>query len=561
METPLPSQVSFEPPEPGHWVLDTVHAQRPMTRYSGRLMTEGLRRGFGESTARYGLMVDHMRMTTLHGFLYSQMVPFGLTPEGPLPPTHPDIQRRIETAERAFADKTWREDLRDWEERVKPAAIRAHRALQAVQPTTLSTEALVRHLRDVTEHLTEMNRLHHRYTLAHVLPVGDFLVHALAWTGRSTGELARLLKGASAASAQLGTSEPPALVRALREDPAALALLRSPAPAQERLERLAALPGAVGERMRDYLQEVGQRGLGYDVADPRMVEVPEALLGGIRGAVEGRSAEEDASEAAHLARMREAVPGEHRATFDTLLAEARSVYGLRDDRGIHTDGWAVGLARRALLAVGERLRQMGRLARAELVLDAEREELEALLAGAATPTNEELERRAHWRMNTLATQAPASLGPPPPPPPPLDRLPPGARRLNTALMFYMGSMFGDAPAQPTTTTSTSTSVKGLAVSPGLYEGIARVIVDQKDLERIQKGDVLVAATTSPYFNVVLPLLGAIVTDRGGQLCHAAIITREYGIPGIVGTREATKKVRDGARVRVNGTTGELQVLS
>jgi len=60
--------------------------------------------------------------------------------------------------------------------------------------------------------------------------------------------------------------------------------------------------------------------------------------------------------------------------------------------------------------------------------------------------------------------------------------------------------------------------------------------------------------------VVLPLLGAIVTDRGGQLCHAAIVTREYGIPGIVGTRDATKIVRDGARVRVNGTTGELRVL-
>ena len=66
--------------------------------------------------------------------------------------------------------------------------------------------------------------------------------------------------------------------------------------------------------------------------------------------------------------------------------------------------------------------------------------------------------------------------------------------------------------------------------------------------------------TSPYFKVVLPLLGAIVTDRGGQLSHAAIVAREYGIPGIVGTRDATRVIPDGARVRVDGTTGEVRLL-
>ncbi len=81
-----------------------------------------------------------------------------------------------------------------------------------------------------------------------------------------------------------------------------------------------------------------------------------------------------------------------------------------------------------------------------------------------------------------------------------------------------------------------------------------------DFGRIKQGDVLVTRMTSPYFNVVLPLLGAIVTDRGGQLCHAAIVAREYGIPGIVGTRDATRAIPDGARVRVDGATGEVRLL-
>jgi pyruvate,water dikinase len=77
---------------------------------------------------------------------------------------------------------------------------------------------------------------------------------------------------------------------------------------------------------------------------------------------------------------------------------------------------------------------------------------------------------------------------------------------------------------------------------------------------LQQGDVLVTRSTASSFNVVLPLLGAVVTDRGGQLCHAAIVAREYGIPGVVGTREATTLIPDGARVRVDGARGEIHVL-
>jgi pyruvate,water dikinase len=72
--------------------------------------------------------------------------------------------------------------------------------------------------------------------------------------------------------------------------------------------------------------------------------------------------------------------------------------------------------------------------------------------------------------------------------------------------------------------------------------------------------VLVTRSTSPYFNVVLPLIGALVTDRGGQLCHAAIVAREYRMPAVVGTRDATQRIRDGARVRVDGAAGEVRLL-
>jgi pyruvate,water dikinase len=75
-----------------------------------------------------------------------------------------------------------------------------------------------------------------------------------------------------------------------------------------------------------------------------------------------------------------------------------------------------------------------------------------------------------------------------------------------------------------------------------------------------QGDVLVTESTSEAFNILLPLLGAIVTDAGGLLSHSAIVAREYGIPGVVGTREATDRIPDGARVRVDGTAGEVSVI-
>ena len=101
---------------------------------------------------------------------------------------------------------------------------------------------------------------------------------------------------------------------------------------------------------------------------------------------------------------------------------------------------------------------------------------------------------------------------------------------------------------------------GLAASQGVYEGPARRIAGPSEFGRIAKGDVLVTESTTEAFNILLPLLGAIVTDNGGLLSHSAIVAREYGIPGVVGTREATDRIADGVRVRVDGDAGEVTVL-
>jgi pyruvate,water dikinase len=124
-----------------------------------------------------------------------------------------------------------------------------------------------------------------------------------------------------------------------------------------------------------------------------------------------------------------------------------------------------------------------------------------------------------------------------------------------AIGISLGELFGSSEAP-----HEQHKLRGLAASRGVYEGPARRVSHASEFDRIKKGDVLVTESTTEAFNILLPLLGAIVTDSGGLLSHAAIVAREYGVPGVVGTREATQRIADGARVRVDGNAGEVTVL-
>ena len=93
------------------------------------------------------------------------------------------------------------------------------------------------------------------------------------------------------------------------------------------------------------------------------------------------------------------------------------------------------------------------------------------------------------------------------------------------------------------------------------EGVARVVSSVDDaITRLEPGDVLVVRVTSPAFNAVLPLAGALVTEHGGAISHAAIAARELGIPAVVGVHDATRQIRDGERVRVDPEAGRVTLL-
>ncbi|HVM14634.1 MAG TPA: PEP-utilizing enzyme [Egibacteraceae bacterium] len=557
----------FEPPGPGLWSLDTVHFPRPATHFTMELFPQPARRGFVEATARYGLLLDHIAWAFVQRWAYLCPRPFWSLGAGEeltrrsweaRVDSTPALRARLATSSRVFQERRWQEEVRQWDDRIKPAMRESHLMLQAVDPSNLDVDGLQGHLGRCRQNLHRAIHEHHRLNVAPVVPAGDFLVHAREWTGRAPATLVPLVRGDGPFALGAAT-ELARLAEALRVDPAGDTLLAGEDP-DAVLATLATRPGPVGQAAADYLGLVGHwsAGSGFDVGEPCLAELPGIVVGTIRVALDSRvggpasdAPEEEAAE--RTAEVRADVPPSARGTFDELLGEARASHRVRDERATYCDVWAYGLARRAILAAGERLAGSGTIDEPAHLVEAGHLEMRSLLADGAGPSAKELAARARYRADAREEVAPGVLGGPPPTPVPTEWLPEGAARTERAFRAYVAAMSEGTPAPE------KTAVTGMAASPGIYEGRACVVRTADELARIGRGDVLVTGSTTPAFNAVLPLVGAIVTDRGGLLSHAAIVAREYGIPAVVGTGDATRRVQDGDRVVVDGGLGQVDV--
>jgi len=556
------SSIEFKAPGPGSWELEQTHFAKPATRYGSSIVSDPLARGFGEGTKRYGLLLDTLRMRFVNDFCYGKFVAVGAPDNASGPPPrpifmlvtrlHPEIRRRTAAAPDVFERKLWREDMRRWDEEIKPDSIKRNSELQKTPIASLDDKAFIAYLDKIKANCEEMIYRHHMFTISCCFPVGHFVSEVQRWTDLPSGEVLGTLKGAAPISRGVGTEALERLRTALAARGITADSVRGRS-APRVLDDLLSREGLAAP-LQAYLDEVGYRLVsGYDIADNYALEMPEMLVSAIFGNQDKADRKGDFSQRRDALRAK--VPAARRTEFDGLLEEARFIHRLRDERGMYNDSWGTGLARRAMLEAGRRLVQRGVLPEASLAISASHDEVVHLLNGGKEPSVEELRRREVWRQTKTVADAPPFLGAEPKGPPPVHWLPrkarPNARAVGTAIREIF-----NVPVQK----AAPKSVAGLPVHPGIYEGPARIINGPQDFNRLQQGDVLVTRNTGPAFNVVLPLLGAIVTDRGGQLSHAAIVAREYGIPAVVGTLAATTTFADGARVRVNGDKGTVELV-
>ena len=203
---------------------------------------------------------------------------------------------------------------------------------------------------------------------------------------------------------------------------------------------------------------------------------------------------------------------------------------------------AYSRCRRIALALGERLRAQGRLATAEDAFFLTWDELCALAAGAAlfpgrVPELVALRKAEHAELSAMT-------------PPDTFVLPDGA---------YLPATPGTPPAAGLDGADDGGELRGVAACGGRVTARAVVLADVAESGRLRAGDVLVTRQTDPGWGPIFPLISGLVIERGGMLSHGAIIAREFGLPAVVGVREATRRIPSGALVDVDGDRGQVRI--
>ena len=543
--------VTWEKPGPGTWELDSSHASASPGPIQRDLYEEALPAGMKEGLSRFGAPISHMEMRWVHGRFYRRLVPVvGGDRDLPPPPKavlwlaarlHPELRRQERLARETLATKGWQTELDRWEAEWKPELLATNRTFTAVDVSSLDDAGLAEHLAALHAHLRDTTRLHFRLHVSDMGPLGLLMVQ-LEDAGLHRDDTFRALVNASPA-----TSAPAehlrriaAAVRDAGVDPARLTSLD---------EVRAASPEAA--RLLDaHLEEYGWRlTTGYDIEDRCLAELPDVLLASIRAAATRPAADDDAHLPA-IAALRDEVPEDQRDAFDDAVQDARASYGLRDENGPLTYEWPAGLLRRGLLEAGRRLANRGALGAADQVFELRVPEVSALLTGVGGPTRADIDERAATRRWEATLDPPATIGPPASPPP-ADALPPSLARMTRVILTVVASLEADGDREP---------LNGMGIGEEPYTGTARVVHDPAEaLATMEPGDVIVAPYTAPTYNAVLAMAGAIVTEEGGLLCHAAVIARELGLPAVIGAAGAMTSIPDGATVEVDPARGRVLV--
>ncbi|HEY6682113.1 MAG TPA: PEP-utilizing enzyme, partial [Propionibacteriaceae bacterium] len=291
-------------------------------------------------------------------------------------------------------------------------------------------------------------------------------------------------------------------------------------------------------RFQHHLGAYGHTVYNLDFMNAVPADDPAPLLETLRFFVSGKGLDPYQRQR-RLAVRRDEATATVLARLDPLRAKAfrRLVHWAQNVAPVREDALAdVGLGwpqvRRMLAEIGRRLQEAGVLNRPDDVYWLHRSEIDEDLASLADQVEQ---RKVLWRGQRRAT------------PPQL--LPKGG----------WGDMWRNwMPAA--SEDQTGDVIKGIAGSAGTITAPARVLGGPQDFGQMQPGDVLVASITTPAWTSLFAMASAVVTDIGGPLSHSSIVAREYGIPAVLGTAVATRRIRSGQLIRVDGDAGTVSLL-
>lgn len=308
----------------------------------------------------------------------------------------------------------------------------------------------------------------------------------------------------------------------------------------------------IEERIVPHQKTFGYKAIwSHEFAFKTWREDPAPIVEAIRGYIatdydypSNIQAVRDDLEAAKVEVM-EGVEGDGREKLQEALDLSLNMNPLTPDHHFYVDQGTNARLRIVLIAVGGKLADAGVLDHAEDVMYLRYNELRLLMADPqAFDAHELVSDRRDYREDAAERRPPSWVG----------------TATKTALDFPYNALWGFPEKFYAGEPSTTGEVKGLAASPGVVEGPARFVASLDEFDQVKEGEILVCRMTNPAWVVLFTKITGLVTEAGGAVSHPAVVAREFGIPAVVGTTNAGERIKTGDRIRVNGSTGVVEIL-
>lgn len=553
----------------GYWTRDTIHWPRPVHPLFVSYGLKPIEVGSANAYEEWCIPSAKNAYLVLNGYVYQRTEPIG----GETPPLmekfpflfhlwriNPPMKERILGFDRFLQEKGFERHIPHYKNVWEPEAKKRLKLLQDFDRSKASNAELADHLEQCYDFLCWSWNPHIK-----VVMIGMYIrekwvevcKRLLNLTEFEAYELVQM----SNQEVTVVTQSLLGLARQAEADPMLREILDlSPT------EALQQLSGTwFKEALEQFLEEQGDRPVDSFELDPTWREMPEVVLGIIKGLMDtdyDPVSEEKEFQAYRLERieqLKKTLKGEALKEFETWLELAEQAQPLTEIHDYILSNIPLCMVRYDALEAGRRFVEKKVLARPEDTLFLYREELDSGLRGqlALDKITVLVAERKAQRVHQFSLVPPQTIGKPPINPP-WHVFPPHA----AAGMRLFVEQVGNIEVQESgSTLSPEGELLGTPGSPGCAEGTVRIIHTVEEFQQVQKGDVLVCPFTTPTWTVLFPHVAALVTDSGGSLSHAAIVAREYRLPSVVGTQCGTKVLKAGQRVRVDGTAGKIQILS
>jgi len=521
-----------------HWRRDDAHFSGPVPRLLGEYVTNAAHFGLARRAEFFDAPVV-VRLEGFNGRRYAAAQPR-------YPREELATHLRDSTAKaRAFS----RGLRRTWDEEWMPHLLASYEWMRGLDLEHAPLEAIASACEELWPRVNEIWRIHMMTVGPAFVLMDEFAETYERLTGGSAVDAFRMTQGL-AHSLQALERDMHLLTGHARSARAVAAGLA--AGTITTLEQLRGTPGskALSDALGSFLETYGHLGhSGEDMRDLPWADDPSLLLAEIGQRLASPAQDPDERHARLVAegeaiaqRTREALrerPADL-AVFEEVLAVARAVGPLTEEHNYWLDRPMQSHIGRMFRVIGRRLEDAGRIERAENVFHFELAEIIDALRGRQDLRSLEPERTAEFaRWNRM--RAPLTIGAPAPPL--------GATGSTRADLIHRSRQDEDGV------------IKGVAASSGVRRGRATLVWTTDDFKKMKPGAVLVCRSSNVSWIPLFTIAGAVVTDVGGVLSHAAVVAREFGVPAVVGVGVAFEQLRDGMLVEVDGDRGTVRTIS